>query len=138
MSKHPNVKWAQRKDKVYVEVQLRDSKNEKIDLKETTLNVEGDSEGNHYVLTVELFAEVVPEQSKWNKTGLGISIVLQKKDVSAGYWTRLAKSNAKNQYITFDWSRWIDEDDEAEEGGKGLEGHDPSSYQNFNDSDSDD
>lgn len=29
---HPIIKWAQRKDRVFIEVQLRDVKDEKIDL----------------------------------------------------------------------------------------------------------
>ena len=56
MSKHPNVKWAQRKDRVFVEVQLRDGKNERVELKETSLGVEGNSDGIHYAFNVELFA----------------------------------------------------------------------------------
>ena len=108
MSKHPNLKWAQRKDRVFVEVQLRDAKNEKVDLKPNSLGVEGESDGVPQSFSIELYGDVVPEKSKWSKTGLGLSIVLQKKDTSGGYWPRLTKSSAKNQYITCDWARWID------------------------------
>ena len=138
MSKHPNIKWAQRKGRVFVEVQIRDAKNEKVELNPNSLVISGESDGVNYAASLELFGEVIPDQSKWTKNGQGISILLIKKEVTAEYWPRLVKQAAKNQYITCDWARWIDEEDEAEEGNKGLEGYDPSAYQNFNDSDSDD
>lgn len=109
MSKHPNIKWAQRKDRVFVEVQIRDAKNEKVELHPTSLNIAGDSDGVNYSASLELFGEVISEQSKWSKTGQGISILLQKKDKTAEYWPRLVKQAAKNQYIACDWARWIDE-----------------------------
>ena len=51
---------------------------------------------------------------------MGIQMVLQKKDTTIPYWSRLIKSTQKQQYITLDWSRYIDEDDEKEEGQKGM------------------
>ena len=67
-----------------------------------------------------------------------MNFVLEKKDKSKPYWTRLTKNTVKSQYIQCDWAKWIDEDDEQEEGQKGLEGLDTQAMQNFNDSDSDD
>ena len=40
-----------------------------------------------------------------------MNIVLEKKDKSKGYWTRLTKQSVKSQYIQCDWSKWIDEDE---------------------------
>ena len=60
MSKHPNIKWAQRKDRLFLEVQIRDAKNEKIDLHPTSLGIVGESEGVNYSVTLDLFGEVVP------------------------------------------------------------------------------
>jgi prostaglandin-E synthase len=78
------------------------------------------------------------QTSKWTKTGLHLSIVLTKKDQKKGYWVRLTKQPNKSQYIQCDWNKWVDEDEEHEEGHKGLEGIDPEAMNNFNDSDSDD
>jgi hypothetical protein len=55
--------------------------------------------------------------------------VLQKKNVSAPFWTRLIKSKDKNQYIQVDWAKWVDEDEEEEDPNKGLGGFDPSQMQ---------
>lgn len=38
---HPITKWAQRKERVYLEVQLRDIKNDNIELTEHTLTFTG-------------------------------------------------------------------------------------------------
>lgn len=47
-----------------------------------------------------------------------------KKDKSASYWKRLIAEEKKYQNIQLDWSKYVDEDDEAEEGSKGVEGGD--------------
>lgn len=47
--------------------------------------------------------------------------MLAKKDKEASYWPRLIKETGKNNYITVDWNKYIDEDDEKDEGNKGIE-----------------
>jgi len=37
--------------------------------------------------------------------------VIEKKDKNAPFWPRLLKTQAKNQYIQVDWSKWVDEDE---------------------------
>lgn len=129
---HPIIKWAQRKDRVFIEVPLRDIKGEKIELAPQGLSFSGESAGKNYSFNVELYEEVVPEvlldltqTSKWTKTGLHLSIVLTKKDSNKAYWVRLTKQPVKSQYIQCDWNKWIDDDEEQEEGNKGLEGYNP-------------
>ena len=36
------------------------------------------------------------------------------------YWKRLTKETTKFTNITVDWEKYVDEDDEETEGGKGL------------------
>ena len=127
--RHPIIRWAQRKDKVYLEVQLRDIKGEKIDLSEQGLTFEGESDKDKYAFSLDLFAVVDKEDSKWSKTGYHLLFVLEKKDKDAAFWPRLTKEKVKNQYIQIDWSKWVDEDEEEEEPDKGLGGFDPSMMQ---------
>ncbi len=87
-----------------------DITNQKVELTNTHLNFEGESAGKKYVLNLELFAEVDSQNSKWNKTGFHLLLVLEKKDVDAPFWPRLIKPKEKNQYIQVDWSKWVDED----------------------------
>ncbi len=50
---------------------------------------------------------------------------MAKKDKEASYWPRLTKGTAKLNNITVDWNKYIDEDEENEEAGKGLNDWDP-------------
>lgn len=54
----PNVKWAQRKDAVFLTVEIRDIKNEKITLTETSLTFDAESDQKHFHLNLEFYAEV--------------------------------------------------------------------------------
>lgn len=105
--------------------------NEKVDLTATHLNFEGESGGKKYAFQLELFAEVVAEESKWTKTGFHLLFALAKKDVNAAFWPRLIKSTQKSQYIQVDWAKWVDEDEEEEDPNKGLGGFDPSQMQSI-------
>ncbi len=60
-SLHPIIKWAQRKDKIFIEVGLRDIQGESVNLTPTAIAFTGDSAGKKYAFSVELLEEVVPE-----------------------------------------------------------------------------
>jgi hypothetical protein len=51
----PFLKWAQRKDVVFLTVELRDIKNEKIEITETTLVFDAESDDKHYHFNIEFF-----------------------------------------------------------------------------------
>lgn len=85
-----------------------DITNEKVDLTATHLNFEGESAGKKYAFQLELFDEVVAEESKWSKTGFHMLFVLQKKNATGAFWPRLIKATQKNQYIQVDWAKWVD------------------------------
>lgn len=60
-SRHPEVKWAQRLDKVFITVQLPDSKDSKVNLEPDgvfTFSGSAGSENHHYELKLELFDKV--------------------------------------------------------------------------------
>ena len=59
--RHPTVKWAQRKDKIFLTIELRDIKNDKIDLKEKELVFEGSSDNNTYEAKLNFFSDVDPQ-----------------------------------------------------------------------------
>ena len=64
---------------------------------------------------MELFNGVVKSESGWNLKGRNVSFRLAKKeDDQEEYWPRLTKDKTKNQKITIDWSKWVDEDDVGE------------------------
>lgn len=56
-----------------------------------------------------------------------------KKNQDKEYWPRLQSDKAKNPHILFDWAKWVDEDEEAEEESKGMsQDWDPNNMNNFN------
>lgn len=71
------------------------------------------------------------QASKWSKFGFHLQFILAKKGHEGKYWPRLIKDTKKQQNIHVDWDKYVDEDDEAEEGQKGLGGGqwDPSMMQ---------
>lgn len=66
-SRHPEVKWAQRVDKLYITVQLADSKDAKVDLTpdgDFIFSASAGSGDNKYELKLELFDKVNVEVRK--------------------------------------------------------------------------
>jgi hypothetical protein len=59
--RHANVKWAQRKDRLFLTVDLRDIKNEKVDLKPDSLKFYGESDNIKYEFEITLFEEIIVE-----------------------------------------------------------------------------
>ncbi len=47
------VKWAQRKDSIYLTIALRDVKNESVSLTDKTLKFSGESDGQKYAVELE-------------------------------------------------------------------------------------
>jgi len=113
-------------------VDHRDIENEKIEwVSPTQLKIEVTSDKKTFAADLELFGEINIEESKWNKNGLHLQFNLVKKE-EGPYWKRLLKEDKKHNHITVDWSKYVDEDEEEEEGQKGLGGDwDPSMMQNF-------
>lgn len=58
---HPVLKWAQRKERVFLELQLRDIQDEKVDLTTKGISFSGKSSGQLYEFNLEFFEEVAPE-----------------------------------------------------------------------------
>ena len=111
----PSVKWAQRKDVVYLTVELADAQNVKIDLTDAgVLSFSATSHGTAYEFTMQFFDAIVKEKSKWNINGRYPIFMLAKANQQADYWPRLIKNKVKNNRITVDWSKWVEEDEEAE------------------------
>ncbi|PNX81496.1 co-chaperone protein sba1, partial [Trifolium pratense] len=114
MSRHPEVKWAQRVDKVYITVQLADSKDAKVDLTPEGDFIFSGSAGagdNQYELKLELFDKVNVEESKINVGVRSIFCVVQKAE--SGWWKKLLRGEGKPpHYVKVDWDKWADEDED--------------------------
>jgi cytosolic prostaglandin-E synthase len=108
----PNIKWAERKDKLFVTIQLDEVKDTKIDiLDENVLYFSGVSAGKSYELKLELFDAVDKSESKWTLDTRNIFLNIKKK-TKGPYWNYINKDKKKYTYIHFDWALFIEEDEE--------------------------
>ncbi|CAN4091430.1 unnamed protein product [Withania somnifera] len=119
MSLHPEVKWAQRPDVVYLTVMLPDAKDPKVNLEpEGVFNFSATAGlGDHrlYELKLELQDKVNVEESKIHTGVRSIFCVLQKAEPK--WWTKLLRGDGKApHYVKVDWDKWVDEDDEPDAG----------------------
>jgi prostaglandin-E synthase len=117
MSDHPNLKWAERKDKLFVTIELIEVKDAKIDIvNESRLTFSGTSEGKQYSLDIELFGEVNKEESKWTLDARNIFLSIKKK-TKGPHWNFINKDKKKYNNIKVDWALYVDEDEEEEKMG---------------------
>ena len=109
------VTWAQRSssdepERNYLLVSLKtpDVPKEKADLKITPTNVSftgASGKGVTYSVSLDLFAEIDPENSKVNHTDREVELVLRKKELKEEYWPRLLKESKKVHYLKTDFDK---------------------------------
>eukprot|EP01017_Pseudomicrothorax_dubius_P022006 TRINITY_DN2368_c0_g1_i1.p1 TRINITY_DN2368_c0_g1~~TRINITY_DN2368_c0_g1_i1.p1 ORF type:complete len:171 (-),score=61.75 TRINITY_DN2368_c0_g1_i1:114-626(-) len=128
----PPIKWAQRKDKLFLTIEIRDIKDEKVELKEPNILIfSGTSDGQAYATELHFFDDINPAESKWTKIGLHLAMIIAKKE-SKPHWKRLTKEDTRHQNISVDWDKYVDEDEEDEDRNKGLgENWNPDMMQGF-------
>ncbi|GER33005.1 HSP20-like chaperones superfamily protein [Striga asiatica] len=115
MSRHPEVKWAEREDKVYLTVLLPDAKNPKVNVDPDgtfTFSAAAGSDNNLYEVKLNLLDKVNVEESKINIGVRNIFCVLEKAEKK--WWTKLLHGDEKTpHYLKVDWDKWVDEDDDT-------------------------
>ncbi|XP_044491657.1 uncharacterized protein OsI_027940-like isoform X2 [Mangifera indica] len=130
MSRVPEVKWAQRADKVFITVLLPDSKNAKVNLEPEgvfTFSASAGAENNLYEIKLDLFDKVNVEESKINIGVRSIFCILEKS--KTGWWKKLLRGDGKTpHYIKVDWDKWVDEDEDNGLGDLDLGGMDFSNF----------
>lgn len=108
----------QRKDKLFLTIDVQDVKDAKIELTETHLKFSGSAQGKDYNLDLEFFKEINPEESKYAVLPRHIVFNIVKKE-SGPHWDRLTKVGGKQWWLKADWGRWVEEDEEDEGAGEG-------------------
>ncbi|KAG0480716.1 hypothetical protein HPP92_011276 [Vanilla planifolia] len=130
MSRHPEVKWAQRIEKVYLTILLADAKNVQINLEPDgvfTFSGLAGSDNALYELQLELFDKVNVEASKLNTGVRSIFCVIEK--VEKVWWKKLLRGDGKPpHYIKVDWDKWVDEDEVTGNGDDNFGGMDFSKF----------
>ncbi|GMG13712.1 unnamed protein product [Aspergillus oryzae var. brunneus] len=99
---------------LYVNIKAPDVDRKEATLKITPTNVTfaGDSKkGVRYEVSLDLYAEIDPENSKVNHSDREVELVLRKKELKQEYWPRLLKDSQKVHFLKTDF----DKQDEAPE-----------------------
>jgi hypothetical protein len=101
---------------VFITIDILDAEKTDISLTdEGKLAFSAESHGQKYGFDMELFNGINKAESGWNLKGRNVSFRLAKKDDDQEeYWPRLFKDKTKNQKVTIDWSKWVDEDEQDE------------------------
>merc|ERR1712025_1047709 len=109
----PLVLWAQRKDRVFVSIQLDNCVKPTVEIKDGSLYFKGKGGPNQidHEVKLEFNKEINPKESRHRTGGREIFFDLLKKDDSMGFWPRLLKDSKKPHYLKTDFTRWKDEDD---------------------------
>ncbi|XP_044956195.1 uncharacterized protein Os08g0359500 [Hordeum vulgare subsp. vulgare] len=115
MSRHPEVRWAQRIDKVYITVQLPDAKDAKVNLEPDgvfSFFATAGTDGNSYESKLDLNDKVNVEASKVSVGVRSIFCILEKAE--AKWWNKLVRDDQKApHFVKVDWDKWVDEDDDG-------------------------
>ncbi|KAF4397118.1 hypothetical protein CsatB_027656 [Cannabis sativa] len=139
MSRHPEVLWAQRSDKVYLTVALPDAKDINVKCEPQGLfsfSALG-AQGEPFHFTLTLYGTILPEGCK-TKPGLR-NIICSIQKEQKGWWKRLLKTEEKPApYLKVDWNKWCDEDEEESRSDSASEDGDHAAYVGDEDESSDD
>ena len=113
-NQYPILKWAQRKDRIYITILVVHTKKPTIEIIENkTLKYNGTDGTKNYSFELELYDEVLKEESKYNLEGRNVFLNIKKKK-EGPYWERLTKDSVKRHWIETDWVYYTEEDEEEE------------------------
>lgn len=107
--------WAQRssstdaaRNYLYVNINVSDVPKDQADLNIAPSNVSFTGttlKGQKYHVSLDLYAEIDPENSKVNHNARGVELVLRKKELKEQYWPRLLKDTKRLHFLRTDFDK---------------------------------
>jgi len=119
---HPIVLWAQRKDKIFLTIEIEDSKDVEFKWEPSKLTFKGHGgpENTLFESSLEFNKEIDPEGIKRAANTRYPQFVIPKKANEQGFWPRLLKDSKKAPWVKVDFNRWKDEDESDDDMGMGM------------------
>jgi len=110
----PGVRWAQRRNLIFLSIDVTDADDVIADMKPTSLNFECNTKQSNkkYQVKLEFMKEIDPEKSRYAVRPRYIQMILSKQK-EGPYWERLLASKGKVPWLKVDFEKW--KDDESEE-----------------------
>jgi len=111
----PPVQWAQRKNLVYLNIALEDTKDPTIKIEDDKFYFRGagGTDRKEHEVTIQLYGKVKPDESKFIVRQRNIEVVLIKEEEQ--YWPRLLSAKTKFHWLKVDFNKWKDEEESEEE-----------------------
>ncbi|XP_075708196.1 prostaglandin E synthase 3 isoform X1 [Rhinoderma darwinii] len=111
-----SAKWYDRRDYVFIEFCVEDSKEVKVDFGKDkfTFRCLGGADNIKYLNEVELYRSIEPNESKHKRTDRSVLCCLRKAEASQS-WPRLTKEKAKLNWLSVDFNNWKDWEDDSDE-----------------------
>lgn len=106
------IKWFQRKETLYVDIEVPDIEEPNIEWDDDGLIVLTAKNPKHEC-TLQLFRRIHTHDSRWWHSGRVIKLELAKAEYGLGHWDKLIAGD-KLPNILIDWTSWIDEAEENE------------------------
>ena len=119
----PILKWAQRKDKLFITINVVHSKKPTIEIEGKKMKYQGTDGNINYAFDIELYDEIDKDNSKYTLDARNIFLKLKKKK-EGPYWPRLTSDKVKYHWIEIDWAYFTEEDEEEEAKEPNFEGQD--------------
>ena len=119
----PIIKWAQRKDKLFITINVVHSKKPTIEIEGKKMKYQGTDGNINYAFDIELYDEIDKDNSKYTLDARNIFLKLKKK-TAGPYWPKLTSEKVKYRWIEIDWAYFTEEDEEEEAKEPNFEGQD--------------
>ena len=122
----PEILWAQRKDKLYITVDLQDCQSPDVKISNNSeatsgrFEFTGKAADSTYECAIDLFSSVDSDAATISYTPRHIFIILPKTE-DGDHWPRLTKEKGKQSHIKVDWAKYLDQDEEE----SGADGYTP-------------
>ena len=113
-TQYPLIKWAQRKDRLFITINVVHSKKPIIEIKGKKMKYEGTDGTKNYSFEIELYDEIDVDNSKYTLDTRNIFLKLKKKK-EGDYWPRLLLDKKKYHWIEIDWNYFVDDEDDENE-----------------------
>ncbi|EGW12489.1 Prostaglandin E synthase 3, partial [Cricetulus griseus] len=111
-----SAKWYDRRDYVFIEFCVEDSKDVNVNFEKSKLTFSclGGSDNFKHLNEIDLFHCIDPNDSKHKRTDRSILCCLRKGE-SGQSWPRLTKERAKLNWLSVDFNNWKDWEDDSDE-----------------------
>eukprot|EP01100_Stratorugosa_tubuloviscum_P013683 TRINITY_DN6_c3_g1_i2.p1 TRINITY_DN6_c3_g1~~TRINITY_DN6_c3_g1_i2.p1 ORF type:complete len:147 (-),score=88.71 TRINITY_DN6_c3_g1_i2:189-629(-) len=109
----PPMRWAQRRDRIFLKIDISEAKNVEVKLEENKLSLSAKTNDKNYNVELEFFSSIDSTESNHFVRPRYIEFFIKKKE-SGPYWSRLLKTEQKPWFLKVDWQHWKDEEDDED------------------------